>query len=242
LVPGFRAVGRVQAVAGGRHRHEEAAAAYSAALAMRVYLPDVPQALATQLRFLKRNEDAARAAGLAAAQNAKSAALLTEVDAASISASRKTALRAQIAALQEKVKAMGKQVAAAMEQKAIAQARAIAQSAQNSNSLVVVSQIDCGDDRQALQSAVKVIRDTLPRVAVMLFAVDEAGKAMMHASVPDAAITKGLKAGAWLREAASAMGGKGGGKDDNAQGGAPNGQNVRDAMRAAEQVALKALM
>ena len=170
------------------------------------------------------------------------AALLTEVDAASISASRKTTLRAQIAALQEKVKAMGKQVAAAMEQKAIAQARAIAQSAQNSNSLVVVSQIDCGDDRQALQSAVKVIRDTLPRVAVMLFAVDEAGKAMMHASVPDASIAKGLKAGAWLREAASAMGGKGGGKDDNAQGGAPNGQQVREAMRAAEQVALKALM
>ncbi len=185
----------------------------------------------------------ARAGALPADELPKAvAALLTEVDAASISASRKTALRAQIAALQEKVKAMGKQVAAAMEQKAIAQARAIAQSAQNSNSLVVVSQIDCGDDRQALQSAVKVIRDTLPRVAVMLFAVDEAGKAMMHASVPDAAITKGLKAGAWLREAASAMGGKGGGKDDNAQGGAPNGQNVRDAMRAAEQVALKALM
>jgi alanyl-tRNA synthetase len=185
----------------------------------------------------------ARAGALPADELPKAvAALLTEVDAASISASRKTALRAQIAALQEKVKAMGKQVAAAMEQKAIAQARAIAQSAQNSNSLVVVSQIDCGDDRQALQSAVKVIRDTLPRVAVMLFAVDEAGKAMMHASVPDAGITKGLKAGAWLREAASAMGGKGGGKDDNAQGGAPNGQNVRDAMRAAEQVALKALM
>jgi alanyl-tRNA synthetase len=76
----------------------------------------------------------------------------------------------------------------------------------------------------------------------MLFAVDEAGKAMMHASVPDASIAKGLKAGAWLREAAAAMGGKGGGKDDNAQGGAPNGQQVREAMRAAEQVALKALM
>jgi len=169
-------------------------------------------------------------------------ALLADVDAASISASRKTALRAQIAGLQEKVKALGKQVAAAMEQKAIAQARTLAQGAQNSNSLVVVGQIECGDDRNALQSAVKVIRDSLPRVAVMLFAVDDAGKAMMHASVPDASIAKGLKAGAWLREAASAMGGKGGGKDDNAQGGAPNGQNVRDAMRAAEQVALKALM
>ena len=129
-----------------------------------------------------------------------------------------------------------------MEQKAIAQARTLAQGAQNSNSLVVVGQIECGDDRNALQSAVKVIRDSLPRVAVMLFAVDEAGKAMMHASVPDASIAKGLKAGAWLREAAAAMGGKGGGKDDNAQGGAPNGQQVREAMRAAEQVALKALM
>jgi alanyl-tRNA synthetase len=38
------------------------------------------------------------------------------------------------------------------------------------------------------------------------------------------------------------MGGKGGGKDDNAQGGAPDGKNVRDAMRVAEQAALKLMM
>ena len=53
------------------------------------------------------------------------------------------------------------------------------------------------------------IRDLLLRVAVMRFAVDEEGKAMMRARVPEAAINKALDGIAWLREAASAVGGKG---------------------------------
>jgi alanyl-tRNA synthetase len=86
-----------------------------------------------------------------------------------------------------------------------------------------------------LQAAVKTIRDTLPRTAVMLFAVDDAGKAMIHASVPDHLVAKGLKAGDWLKDAAGVMGGKGGGKPDNAQGGGPDGTKVREAMKVAEQ-------
>ncbi|HYF14031.1 MAG TPA: alanine--tRNA ligase [Phycisphaerales bacterium] len=168
--------------------------------------------------------------------------LSNEVDTAPVPASRKTQLRAAIAALQEKVKALGKQMGAAVAERAVGQARSIAQSALSSNSPVVVGQVDCGDDRAALQAAVKTVRDTVPRAAVMLFSVDPTGKAMMHASVPDPLIAKGLKAGAWLRDAAAAMGGKGGGKDDNAQGGGPDGAKIREAMRAAEQAALKVVM
>ena len=54
----------------------------------------------------------------------------------------------------------------------------------------------------------------------MLFDVDpDAGKVSIAAAVPDAHIARGLKAGDWVREAAMAVGGKGGGKPDNAQGG-----------------------
>jgi alanyl-tRNA synthetase len=168
--------------------------------------------------------------------------LVQQLDTAVIPSSRKALLREQIAGLQEQLKQMSKQLSAQLTQRVIQQAKNLAQSAVANSSNVVVAQVEAGDDRNALQSAVKTVRDTLPGAAVMLFAVDDAGKAMMHASVPDAAIAKGLKAGAWLRDAAAAMGGKGGGKDDNAQGGAPDGKNVRDAMRVAEQAALKLMM
>ena len=164
-------------------------------------------------------------------------ALLTDLDAAQISATRRAALRTQIVQLQEKLKAAGKQLSAAMQDKAVAQARGLATTAQTANSPVVVARIECGDDRAALQAAVLTIRDTLPRSAVMLFAVDESGKAMIHASVPDGLVAKGLRAGDWLRETASVMGGKGGGKADNAQGGGPDATKIKDAMRLAEQVA-----
>lgn len=168
--------------------------------------------------------------------------LLAELDTAVIPASRKHQLREDVAGLQEQLKQQSKQLSQQITQRVIQQARNIAQSAVASSSNVIVAQVEAGDDRAALQAAVKAVRDSLPRAAVMLFAVDDAGKAMMHASVPEVAIAKGLKAGAWLRDAAGAMGGKGGGKDDNAQGGAPDGKNVRDAMRVAEQAALKLMM
>lgn len=163
--------------------------------------------------------------------------LQTELEAATISACRKAALRASLVQLQDKIKAASKEMSAALTAQAVGQARSLAASAQTANSPVVVAKIDCGEDRTALQAAVKTIRDTLPRTAVMLFAVDDAGKAMIHASVPDHLVAKGLKAGDWLKDAAGVMGGKGGGKPDNAQGGGPDGTKVREAMKVAEQVA-----
>ncbi len=189
---------------------------------------------------------AARVKEVAASRDsdlAKNVALVAgEIDVATTSASRKATLRAEVAKLQERVKALGKQASAAVQERAVSEARALAQGALAENSMVVVAQIAAGDDRNALQTAVKTIRDTVPRAAVMLFSVDETGKAMIHASVPDALVGKGLKAGAWLRDAAAVMGGKGGGKDDNAQGGGTEGVKVKDAMRTAEQTAHRALV
>ncbi|MFO0832072.1 MAG: alanine--tRNA ligase [Phycisphaerales bacterium] len=170
------------------------------------------------------------------------ATVVGELDVATISSSRKAALRAEVARLQERVKSLAKQASGATQERVVGEARALAQGALAANSMVVVAQVSAGEDRTALQAAVKTIRDTVPRAAVMLFSVDEAGRAMIHASVPDALVGKGLKAGAWLRDAAVVMGGKGGGKDDNAQGGGTEGAKVKDAMRTAEQAAHRALV
>jgi alanyl-tRNA synthetase len=134
---------------------------------------------------------------------------------------RKTDLKAQIAALVERAKGAAK--AAAKEKAAQAQhlARQIAESAATSLERVVVAVLEVGSDRSALQAGLQTIRDRCPSCAVMLLSPDEsdpaAPKVSILAGVPRAAIDRGLKAGDWVREAATVVGGKGGGKPDLAQ-------------------------
>jgi alanyl-tRNA synthetase len=153
---------------------------------------------------------------------------------------RKAAHRAAIAALQERVKAAGKALAAAAAEAAVKQARAIAESALLANDPVIVNTIDVGDDRQALAAAVVAIRHKCPRAAVMLFAIDELNsKVSIAAAVPEPLVAKGLRAGDWLRDACAVVGGKGGGKPDAAQGGGTLPAKVPDAIKAARLAALK---
>ncbi|MFZ2875507.1 MAG: alanine--tRNA ligase [Phycisphaerales bacterium] len=160
--------------------------------------------------------------------------LLTELDAHTMPSARRAALRQQVTVLQERLKAAGKAAAAVVAEAAVKEARAIAESALTANDLVVVNQVHAGEDRQALLAAVAVIRQMCPRVAVMLFSIDEAsGKVGVASAVPGALVAKGLRAGDWLREACGVMGGKGGGKPDAAQGGAPDASKAQEAMKAA---------
>jgi len=171
------------------------------------------------------------------------AALTGELEKVVMPLWRKQQLRAGVAGLQEKLKAAGKQASTVKRDQAVRQARALADSAAMTMEMFVVGTIDAGQDRQALQSAVKVVRDVSPRTAVMLFDVDaDSNRVSMIAAVPDALIAKGLKAGDWVREAASACGGKGGGKPDSAQGGGTDATKVREAVSAARQFAARLLM
>jgi alanyl-tRNA synthetase len=171
------------------------------------------------------------------------ASLATELEAAVMPSPRKVHLRAAIAKLQEKVKSASKQLAGAVRDQAVSQARALAESAITANEQVVVGTVEAGDDRQALQAAVKTVRDKLPRAAVMLLSVDEAGgRVAIMCAVPESLIAKGLKAGDWLRDAAAAVGGKGGGKPDSAQGGGTDITKVADAMKSARTTAIRLVM
>jgi alanyl-tRNA synthetase len=171
------------------------------------------------------------------------ASLATELEQAVMPSPRKVQMRAAIAKLQERVKSASKQMAGAVRDQAVSQARSLADSAITSNDVVVVGTVEAADDRQALQAAVKTVRDKLPRAAVMLMSVDEAGgKVAIMCAVPEALIAKGLKAGDWLRDAAAVVGGKGGGKPDAAQGGGTDVSKVNDAIKAARTAALKLVM
>lgn len=169
--------------------------------------------------------------------------LATELEQAVMPSPRKVQMRAAIAKLQERVKSASKQMAGVVRDQAVAQARSLADSAITANDCVVVATVEAADDRQALQAAVKTVRDKLPRAAVMLMSVDEAGgKVAIMCAVPEALIAKGLKAGDWLRDAAAVVGGKGGGKPDAAQGGGTDVSKVNDAIKAARTAALKLVM
>jgi len=166
------------------------------------------------------------------------AAINAELEKAVMPLWQKHNARAAIVNLQEKMKTASKQASAGKRDQAIKLARQLAESAKSSLENFVISTIDAAQDRQALQTAVQLIRDTCPRSAVMLFDVAESeGKVTIMAAVPEAFITRGLKAGDWVREAAAVVGGKGGGKPDSAQGGGTDVTKVREAIATARAYA-----
>ena len=169
--------------------------------------------------------------------------LATDLEQAICPSWRKVALRAKIAAINERVKELGKQMGALVRDEAVKSARALAESALMANDMVVVGQVPAGEDRAALLAAVKTVRDKCPRAAVLLFSVDDgAGKVSCAASVPEPLIAKGLKAGDWIRDTSALIGGKGGGKPDSAQGGGTEVARVNEAISKARQQALKLVM
>jgi alanyl-tRNA synthetase len=169
-------------------------------------------------------------------------ALAAKIDAATLPVSRKASLRARLAALQERAKNASKQQGAAVRDIAVKQARALAESAIMANDVVIVATVEAGDNREALLSALKTVRDKCPRAAVMLMSVDDSGKVAVAAAVSPADNAKGLKAGDWVREACAIMGGKGGGKPDSAMGGGTDASKMREAITAARTGALRLVM
>jgi alanyl-tRNA synthetase len=171
--------------------------------------------------------------------------LLKELEQITMPVAAKDELRRGIAGLQEKLKAGQKEAAAVAKQAAVGLARQIADSALTSGERVIVTSIDLGSDRGALEQAVKTIRDRCPKAAVMLFSADEsdatAPKIGIMSSVPEELVKKGLNAGEWLREAAAIVGGKGGGKPDSAQGGGTNIGKLKEAISTARLAANKKL-
>jgi len=168
--------------------------------------------------------------------------LITSLDSLTMPASRRAELRAELAGLQDRIKQAQKKLSEGLTAEAVATARAIAESALTSNDQIIISSIQAGEDRNAMNAALKTIREKCPRAAVMLFSVDQnTSKVSISCAVPQDLITRGLKAGDWLKEAAAVVGGKGGGKPDAAQGGGTDGSKVKEAIQTARTVALRAV-
>jgi alanyl-tRNA synthetase len=165
-----------------------------------------------------------------------------EIDQMTLPAARKFALRGELAKLQDRVKEANKQASAARAGEAAGIARQIGQAAAASLDEFVINTIAVGDDRKALQAAVNTVVQLCPKKAVMLVSPDvEGNKIAILAVVPEALIKRGLKAGDWVKAAAEACGGKGGGKPDNAQGGGADVSKLKETLSAARTFAARAI-
>ncbi len=158
------------------------------------------------------------------------AELTKEVEGATLPAPRKNAIRAKLAGVQKQLKDLAKAAAAEQAKKAQELTAGIASSAANSSEEIVVASLELGSDRKALEAAMKTITSANPNKAVMLMSPDaQAGRVALMAAVPQGIIGRGLKAGDWIREVAGIMGGKGGGRPDNAQGSGQDVSKLREA-------------
>jgi alanyl-tRNA synthetase len=166
-------------------------------------------------------------------------AIAQEIEKTPLPAGARGDLRTKITALQERAKIAEKSASRVREQAAVQVASQLAQSAMTAGDEFIVSAIEVGDDRAALQAAVATVRATCTRSAVMLYSADSTGKVTVMAAVPDGLISRGLKAGDWIREACNIMGGKGGGKPDAAQGGASDASKLRESIDHARQWAMR---
>ncbi len=143
----------------------------------------------------------------------------------SLSSSSRNRLHDLMEKLRERVKGIRKQQQAGSREQAVEVARGIAEGVQGR---ILVKSIAVSD-RDGLLAALDTIRARRPEAAVMLLGADEE-KVTIVAAVPKEAIDAGLKAGDWVKEAAAACGGSGGGKPDRAQAGGKDPSKVGAAV------------
>jgi alanyl-tRNA synthetase len=147
-------------------------------------------------------------------------------------------IEATLEPLQGRIKELRRQARAESRSNIVDQARDIAASVTGS----VIVELLLGADQETLRSALDTVRAKHTSAAVMLFTADEIeSKVSIVARVPEALIEKGLKAGDWVREAAKACGGSGGGRANMAQAGGKNPAKVPDAISIAKRYAQKIL-
>jgi alanyl-tRNA synthetase len=153
------------------------------------------------------------------------------LDKATIPSWKRLDLRALLAAVQERVRIIGKRREEETKNRGVSFLNSVIEQLKaNISQRWVVESLDVGNNNRVLaDTGVDIInqaKSELGRdVAVILFSNDpKTKKIYVSASVPESLIAKGLKANEWTAEVCAALGGKGGGspKGDVAQGNGPN--------------------
>jgi alanyl-tRNA synthetase len=157
--------------------------------------------------------------------------LLQLVDELTISQTIRNAAKHALKNLRDRVKTYSKQAASSRRDSVLEQARQIAQI----KGEVVIAIIE-GADKDTMLTALDAVRSKRPDGAVMLFTADKKEqKVIIVAGVGSPLISRGLKAGDWVKVAATTCGGGGGGRPDTTQAGGRLPEKVPLAMQVARE-------
>jgi alanyl-tRNA synthetase len=130
-----------------------------------------------------------------------------------------------------------KELADLRGQQTLAAAGNLASSARDVSGVALVTGSPAGLGGGDLRTLALDVRGRLPadRPSVVLLASESGGKVALVAALNPAALQAGLSANDLLRAAAPAVGGRGGGKADVAQGGGTDPAGIPAALQAGEQ-------
>jgi alanyl-tRNA synthetase len=206
----------------------------------RVFALTGPRAMAAQMAadgLAQRIKDGA--AKLDGEALAKEIADITKMsESLELGAVAKVEIDRALEPLREKAKAARKQAEGAARDIAVAQARTLVEQHAAANAGKPLVAMINGADAGALLAAIDAARAKLGETPVLFLSPDfDGGQVAIAATCPKSAIDRGLKAGDWVKAAAQACGGAGGGRPDTAQAGGKDPSKTRDALEAAEAFA-----
>jgi alanyl-tRNA synthetase len=165
-------------------------------------------------------------------------AMMREFNDAELGLLHRRAAEHSLNGLRDTTKKLRKAAAGESKGAAVTEAQALAHASEGD---FIVGELTA-HDRETLLAGMDAVRGISPDAACLLACrVDESGKVIIVAKVPQALIDRGLKAGDWVRTAAEACGGGGGGRPDAAQAGGKQPEKLPDALAAATAHAQEAL-
>jgi len=159
-----------------------------------------------------------------------------DISAATISYSGKDAMRVRLKGFKKTLDDADRAAKAAVMGEVVAAAAALISA--NPGLPYLVYELPALANNKAVDGALKQVKALAPEMATMFVSGDEeSGKVLAMAYCPKSAIAKGLKANEWCGSVLPLIGGKGGGKPDNAQGSGAGVAKVGEALQVADTFA-----
>ncbi|MFW3169107.1 alanine--tRNA ligase [Geodermatophilus sp. CPCC 206100] len=143
----------------------------------------------------------------------------------------------RVSGMLARLRDVDKELAELRAQQTVAAAGELAAGARDVGGVAVVTGSPGGLGGGDLRTLALDVRGRLPadRPGVVLLASESGGKVALVAALNPAAVQRGLSAGDLVRVSAPQVGGKGGGKNDVAQGGGTDPAGIPAALQAGEQ-------
>jgi alanyl-tRNA synthetase len=159
-----------------------------------------------------------------------------------IPATTRHQLLVHLDALKQRAKSLRKSAESSARGQVVEQAHGIVEQSIAAGAAPIIVSVVHHADKDSLLAAMDVVRAKRPDAAAMLLSANMIeSKVFIVASVPKDLIGRGLKAGDWVKKAASACGGSGGGKPDMAQAGGRDPTQIDKAIVEARAYAASVL-